>query len=246
MRFPSIRFEFIKKYTTKLTLGTAVLLTLFAFSIYAVSGITYDIIYQEEVETDHAILQYMSANIVNPNLTPVMTYITHLASAPFLQVTYGIIILIYLLRKNYRRSIEIVAIGASGLLINVIMKSSFHRLRPPDPLIEPLQSFSYPSGHATAGFIFYGLVAYLIWKSKLNHKLKIFFGAFLITLALVIGFSRIYLRVHYPSDVASGLAIGLAWLLVLIWYMERSKKKSKEEIAEETGIGSMNASKEPS
>jgi undecaprenyl-diphosphatase len=72
-----------------------------------------------------------------------------------------------------------------------------------------LKNFSYPSGHATSGFIFYGLLVYLVWKTNIPKLYKWLTASILILLSLLIGFSRIYLRVHYASDVVAGL---LYWI----------------------------------
>jgi undecaprenyl-diphosphatase len=109
------------------------------------------------------------------------------------------------------------------------MKLSFRRVRPPNPLIDPLHNFSFPSGHATSGFIFYGLLVYLIWKTNLPKPVKYLAGILLIGFALLIGFSRVYLRVHYFSDVLAGFCIGFAWLVLAIWLMEKFKAKAVQQ-----------------
>ena len=113
------------------------------------------------------------------------------------------------------------------------MKLFFQRVRPPDPLIAPLQNFSFPSGHATSAFIFYGLLAYLIWKTDLNRTYKYLIATVLIIFSLLIGFSRVYLRVHYPSDVVAGFCIGFSWLVVTISLFTRLKKKADVEEKQE-------------
>src|SRR5688572_9128849 len=123
--------KFIQKYAKKLPLGVIIPLGLFMSAIYLFSDITYSIIWKQEVETDHAIFKYLSDHVINPSLTEFMKHFTHLASGPFLQGCYLALILIYALRKNYRRSIEIFIIALTGTLLNLAMKVSFHRLRPP-------------------------------------------------------------------------------------------------------------------
>ena len=159
-----------------------------------------------------------------------MKVITYFASATILQIGYAVLILLYLILKNYKRAIEIAVIGIGGFLVNYLMKLFFHRVRPPNPLIEPLQDFSFPSGHATSGFIFYGLLVYLIWKTSIPKLFKYLIGSMLLLFSILIGFSRVYLRVHYPSDVIAGFCIGFAWLSLTIWLFERLKKKSDKEI----------------
>ena len=111
---------------------------------------------------------------------------------------------------------------------------SFRRVRPPNPLIDGLENFSFPSGHATSAFIFYGLLTYLVWKTEIPKLYKYIIGAILITFSLLIGFSRIYLRVHYPSDVLAGICIGFAWLILTVWLFERLKRKSDTTVRKES------------
>ncbi len=70
----------------------------------------------------------------------------------------------------------------------------------------------------------------LFGKHKFQKPTSMFIGSILILFAVLIGFSRIYLRVHYPSDVVAGFCIGFAWLALSIWLMERLKKKSDREL----------------
>lgn len=161
-----------------------------------------------------------------------MKMVTYCASSTFLQIGYGMLAASYLLRKDWKRAMEIATIGLGGFVVNYVMKLSFKRVRPPDPLIEQLHNFSFPSGHATSAFIFYGLLAYLLWKTNLPKALKLVFGILLILFSLLIGFSRIYLRVHYPSDVLAGFCIGFAWLLLTIYLFERLKKQAGKEVRE--------------
>jgi undecaprenyl-diphosphatase len=225
---------FNKSYLKKLPLRLILLLGLFAATIYLFVIIIHEVFWEEEVAMDNSIFSFLSANVINNQLTGVMKIITHMASSTFLQISYGILIFIYLIKKNWKRSVEIAAIAVGGFLLNYIMKISFRRIRPPDPLVEKLHNFSFPSGHATSAFIFYGLLTYLVWKSDIKKIYKIFLGLSFILFSLLIGFSRIYLRVHYPSDVVAGFCIGFAWLSLCIWLMEYLKKKSDKELPRRT------------
>jgi len=231
-----LKFEFLKKYLKDLPLGLILPLGAFLYAIYLFTDIAHDIIWKQEVKTDYAFFEFLSLYIVQPWLTAFMKVFTYAGSAPVLQVGYLTLIILYLVKKNYKRTIEITLIAITGTLINLVMKHSFHRLRPPDPLIAPLQSFSFPSGHATAGFIFYGLLAYLVWKTHWPKKYKILIGSVCILFSLAIGFSRVYLRVHFASDVAAGFACGFAWILLAIWIMEKTTKQAKQEVKEEVGV----------
>jgi undecaprenyl-diphosphatase len=185
---------------------------------------------EQEEKADLAVFHFLSVHVISNSLTGLMKAVTYFASSTFLQIAYGLLVLLYLLKKDIKRAVEIGVIGIGGFLVNYVMKLSFQRQRPPDPLMEPLQNFSFPSGHATSGFIFYGLLVYLIWKTKLNLTVKYLAAFLLISFALLIGFSRVYLRMHYPSDVLAGFCIGFAWLFLSIWLLSLLKKRTDREV----------------
>ena len=220
---------FTKKYLKKLPAWISLGFILFAAALLLFTYIMHEVIGEKEDAADNRVFSYLAAHIISPSATGFMKAVTNFASAPFLKIAYGILIIAYLFRKDWKRSAEIAVIGIGGFLVNFLMKISFHRPRPLHPLIDKLNNFSFPSGHATSAFIFYGLLAYLIWKTDLPKLPRLFAGSILVLFALLIGFSRIYLRVHYPSDVIAGFCIGLSWLIIMIWLFERLKKKTEKE-----------------
>jgi membrane-associated phospholipid phosphatase len=120
-----------------------------------------------------------------------------------------------------------------------LLKHLFGRERPLIPLLEPARGLSFPSGHALMSMTFYGLLIYITWHSVKNIRLKWSLISFLFLLIIIIGFSRIYLRVHYTSDVLAGFAMGWLWIVVSLKVLRRIEKQGKETIApviEETSI----------
>lgn len=227
--------RFNLKYFKKIPLGFILLLALFAGAIYLFTWLAHEVVREQEAWVDESVFNYLGAHVISPGLTTFMKGITFFASAKFLPFAYGAVFLVLILEKLYRRASEIFIIGAGGFLVIYFMKMWFHRVRPPDPLIGPLSNFSFPSGHATSGFVFYGLLIFLLWKTSMKNIYKYIIGIGLVSFALLIGFSRIYLRVHYTSDVVAGFCIGLAWMLLSVWVLERMKKKSGDEIVKEKG-----------
>lgn len=221
---------FNKRYFKKLSVWVLLLLLLFLGAVFLFGFIIHEVLWEKEEAVDHWIFNFLSSYVITPQLTTLMKAVTYCASRNFLQIAYGVVVITYLVQKNWKRALEIFVIGLGGFLINYFMKLSFHRLRPANPLIDPLQNFSFPSGHATSGFIFYGLLVFLIWKAQIPKAYKYVIGSILVLFAILIGFSRIYLRMHYPSDVVAGFCIGFAWLALTIWLMERLKKKSDREM----------------
>jgi membrane-associated phospholipid phosphatase len=223
--------RFITEYLKKLSGGAGLLLVLFIGSIILFGYVAHEVFLDQEEAFDQRAFHYLGKYVVSPGLTGFMKAITWCASKTFLQIAYGVVVLIYLFRKDWKRAAEIGVIGLGGFIINFVMKLSFQRDRPSDPMIDPLRNFSFPSGHATSGFIFYGLLAYLVWKSALPEWLRVTIISLLIIFSLTIGFCRVYLRMHYATDVIAGFAIGLSFLLFAIWMMEKFKERTDFEIS---------------
>lgn len=222
------RQSFFRRYLGKLP--WAFLLLLAGLAALALFGIiAHEVVGESENGFDSAVFNYLRNNVVTPQLTPLMKGITFLGSSTFLLPAYILLIIFYVFKNQKRRSIEILLIGSLGIFLNYLMKLFYHRTRPAGPLITPLKSFSFPSGHAMSAFIFYGLLIYLVWDTGLNRAYKMVATILLVAIALAVGFSRMYLRVHYPSDVLAGFCLGLAWIGLAIWVLEKIKKKAKKE-----------------
>ena len=99
------------------------------------------------------------------------------------------------------------------VVLNSALKSIFRRERPIESIIEE-SGYSFPSGHSMASLTFYGFLIYLLYKSSIQKKLKIFLITVLVIIIILIGTSRIYLGVHYLSDVLAGFSFTLAYLII--------------------------------
>jgi undecaprenyl-diphosphatase len=97
-------------------------------------------------------------------------------------------------------------------------------------LLREAAGLSFPSGHALMSVTFYGLLIYIVWETVKKTWLKITLVVLLLLLIHIIGFSRIYLRVHYASDVMAGFATGFLWLVISLWIVRRIEKYSNRKI----------------
>ncbi|MDQ6788392.1 MAG: phosphatase PAP2 family protein [Acidobacteriota bacterium] len=151
-----------------------------------------------------------------PMLTEAMKIFTFLGSTVFLAGLFVVVAaaLYYLKRKRALVLFTIAMVGEVILL--TALKASFHRARP-DPFFEYAlpSSFSFPSGHSLSSFCFYGILAWLVTARMENRNLKILVWMLAAALVLLIGLSRVYLGVHYPSDVLAGYAAGLVWIVTV-------------------------------
>ena len=224
------RQSVLRRYISKLP--RAFFLLLVGLGALAVFGVlAHEVLGENENGFDNAVFTYLRNNVITPRLTRLMKAVTFLGSSTFLLPAYILLITVYLYKKERRRSIEILLVGSLGILLNYVLKMFYHRTRPDAPLIRPLKSFSFPSGHAMSAFIFYGLLIYLISARPLHKGFKMVAVVFLVIIALAVGFSRVYLRVHYPSDVIAGFCLGLGWLCFAMWVLEKVKNKGREDVA---------------
>ncbi|MVN77103.1 phosphatase PAP2 family protein [Hymenobacter sp. HMF4947] len=109
-----------------------------------------------------------------------------------------------------RYAIELLASMGGGLALNELLKAYFHRDRPTTALIHQY-GLSFPSGHAMMSMAFYGCLAWL----AVQHGRHWGWAAALVCFAVLIGLTRVFLHVHYPTDVLAGFAGGAAWLVLL-------------------------------
>jgi undecaprenyl-diphosphatase len=180
---------------------------------------------------DSTIIAFIQG-LESPGLTSIMKFFTFIGSGT--QVVIIALLVIFFLFKvlHHRRELILfiwVVLGTT--ILNEILKTIFHRARPTIHRIVDANGFSFPSGHSMAAFSLYGVIAFLLWRhlsTSLGRGLIIIFSIFMI---IMIGVSRIYLGVHYPSDVLGGFLASGCMLAVSIWfyqsYMEkRSKSKS--------------------
>lgn len=132
----------------------------------------------------------------------------------FLALLLGFIFLIG--KKDVYSFLFITFTPLAGSLLNRTLKHLYKRERPLINAFVEGSGYSFPSGHATASMIFFGCCIYLIFKSSWNLAVKWLSSIFLALLILLIGISRIYFRVHYPSDVFGGILFGFSVLMFSI------------------------------
>jgi undecaprenyl-diphosphatase len=120
-------------------------------------------------------------------------------------------------KRKYRAMTLFVATMAGSSLLNIVLKLSFHRTRPlPFFDTEIPTSFSFPSGHALMSFCFYSSMAALISAGSNSRTFRIVVWALAALLIAAVGVSRIYLGVHYPTDVVAGYTAAFIWVMFIV------------------------------
>ncbi len=154
--------------------------------------------------------------IANDNVTKIFKGITFLASPLCL---IGFLIIIILLSKD--KGLLLLIKMLINQLLNEILKRIIRRPRPNVNSYITEKGFSCPSGHAMGSLIFYGTIIIFIWHSKINKKLKILITTILSILIILIGLSRIYLGVHYLSDILAGFFLSMGILISFQEYVNQ-------------------------
>lgn len=196
-----------------LTIGAVLLIG----ASFIFGGIAEDVVTGDPltiVDREIAVWLHMHAT---PTLTAAMKFISLFASW---HVITGICLFMALYfawkRSRYRLVALMLAIPV-GMLMNGMLKYAFHRPRPSwDVPILIIESFGFPSGHAMSATLIYGFLAAFGVRSVQSWRWRVLVVLSAVLLVVLIGFSRLYLGVHYLSDVLAGMAAGSAWL-ALCW-----------------------------
>jgi undecaprenyl-diphosphatase len=159
------------------------------------------------------------AKYITKNLTVFMKIISYSASWQGLIIISVIVFLTLMkFKKAYTVYGKIIFINlAASSILNETLKAIFRRERPDILRLTEAVGFSFPSGHSMVGLSFYGLLMYFSYKNSKNIYSKLLTIILFSTLIILIGISRVYLGVHYGSDVLAGFLVGAAWLSIFIW-----------------------------
>ena len=167
------------------------------------------IIPEKENLIDSLSFDYVKPWIKDTN-TEVAVFVSYFGSGLFLLPAYFIIIYSLLSRGRKTYAIFVFTVSMSGLLLGFVLKVLFQRPRPLHHMVSA-GGYSFPSGHSLGGFIFCLLVIFLIWKLKSGRLNKYFFYFISAVFGFMIGFSRVYLHVHYATDVLGSLFVAIGW-----------------------------------
>ncbi len=158
----------------------------------------------------------------SPWLTAVMQTFTLLGSTPVLVVVVALLALTLWRMRQRRQAMALVLGAAGGNILMEILKLVFRRPRPvPFFGIAAPDSWSFPSGHALNSFCVYVLAAALVLRQVRSEGARITCWCIAVIMAVMPGISRIYLGVHYPSDVLAGYVAATAWLGGLLVALRR-------------------------
>lgn len=187
-------------------------------SLWAFAAIAQDVLEKETHTLDTSILLSIR-RLHTPLWDQVMVGITFLGE-PIVLLIIGFVVGIGLLIKDKKAQATTLAIAATGAVaLNYLLKDLFARDRPAlwERIVD-VGSYSFPSGHAMISLVVYGMIGYLLAILFRRWQKSVLF----LTILLInsIGLSRLYLGVHWPTDVVAGYAAGLVWLVTCILSLE--------------------------
>lgn len=189
------------------------ILSLILFIILSILVLT-----KKDIYLDSVVYNFMS-KYISDNLTNVIKYLTYIGSAvAVISITLFTLIIFKNKKYSFYMALNLVLIT----ILQIILKNIFTRDRPLDINLITETGYSFPSGHSLTAFAFYGFIIYLIYISNIKNK-KIHIILFSI-LIFITGLSRIYLGVHYFTDVIGGFTFSLLYLIIYTSIVKRRLK----------------------
>jgi len=220
----------------------AVIFTVLAFGIYAFFAIA-DEVGENEIAGFDTYLLLLFRDPANPSqpigppwLAETVTEITALGGYPIMVVVVSAVIGFLLVSRKYGPALFVLLSTSTGALASHLLKLHYERPRPDvvDHLVS-IHTASFPSGHATMSTVVYLTLASLVIRLVDEFRVRVYVVAVAVLMALAVGISRVYLGVHWPSDVAAGWALGVAWAS-LCWliasalqFQRRRRKQAVED-----------------
>ena len=219
LRLPNLQQWTVKRWSRQqrltLTLITGLLLALVAGLLFG--AVAEDVYRRDSLTLYDVISGHWLLGLATEDSSQFFYGITLLGSV-YAIVPGGALLALWLVRRRQWIDLFVLAgAGGGGILLNQVLKWFFMRPRPDFPnAFYHETGYSFPSGHAMMAVIFYGMVAYLLVHAVPRWHWQVGFVMSACTLALLIGFSRLFLGVHFVSDVLGGWAAGVAWLVACI------------------------------
>jgi len=219
-------YRYVKRILQGISLRLFIEILLFLGSVIVFAFIANEIVLQNEKALDDWGFSKVKP-LVSPGMTSFMKFMTFFGYWYFVMPAFLILIAWFLIfKKNTNLSMDVTAIGITSTALLFTVKHIFRRERPADPLLHSVSGFSFPSGHSFFAFTFFGLLIYIVADLKMPRSRKWILSIFFFLFACLVAISRVYLRVHYTSDIIGGFLLSILWLSISFWVLHiiRGKK----------------------
>lgn len=202
---PSAMPTLLSRILGRLTLAVV----LAAAAMFVFIGLAHEVGERETLRIDSAAMLYVHTHH-DPLLFSVMTAISWLAGSVFQTVVLtGCVLCFAVTKRFWPQGATLLIGGIGGMALIVGLKHLFHRPRP-DEIFQHL-GYSFPSGHSFFAVIVYGILAYWLTR-QMPGRQRLLTWTLAVTGILLVGFSRVFVGEHYPTDVAAGFLIALPWV----------------------------------
>jgi undecaprenyl-diphosphatase len=182
------------------------LLAVLAFTWYA-----SEVAEGELLAFDSSVREFVHS-FASRRLTDVMTAVSYMGKVGTLVILGTVVTAVMLYLRAFRSTAIFLITMAGEIMLEVTLKATYQRARPkPFFDLPPPESFSFPSGHALGSLCFYGILAWIVVRRIQDVRTRTAIAVLTAVFVLMIGLSRVYLGVHYPSDVLAGFVVGLIW-----------------------------------
>ncbi|PLS17090.1 hypothetical protein CVD28_13630 [Bacillus sp. M6-12] len=220
--------HFYQSKTKKQIIYSIAILILFLTYVVTFMELAEEIQKAELIKFDKNIIGYIQG-FISEQLTVYMLAITYLGSYDWILIAVVLSSILLLANKRVNLAVYLAMSSGLGAIFNKMLKKIFQRERPDIFPVIREHGFSFPSGHSMGAMVLYGTLAIIIIKIVNKKSYKAAAGFIAMLLILLIGVSRVYLGVHYPSDVVAGFAAGAAWLTLcrlalLVYEYQRQKR----------------------
>ena len=208
----------------------AISAVLFIIALNGFVELTDELAENELGSFDKSVTEFVTS-FRGEELTAYFIFATHMGDRYAYIVLTVLLAAYYLIkRRSWKFILQTTLVLLLASLSNIVLKKVINRARPSLEHLVSVNTLSYPSGHSMSAMAFYGFLIFLCLRYKMTTRIRYFFVTILILLIVSIGVSRIYLGVHYPSDVAAGFIGGFIWVsfcVVLFSLIDLLRKRAK-------------------
>lgn len=213
-------------HLAQLSLRFILLSLLFLLGLAVQIDLTKDVFHDGDTGFDTRLFA-LASRTTSPGMTRAMRWISFLGSDEYLLVVPVVMALVLSFYKKMQwYGLKVLVICLTTALLNQLLKYLHQRPRPLLGLQEA-SGMSFPSGHAMIGGVFYGLVIYIVLSTVKSQAWRWVLTILFTALILLVGWSRIYLRMHYATDVMAGYLIGALWLLLSLYLLGKIETRSR-------------------
>ncbi|MGG3495725.1 phosphatase PAP2 family protein [Peribacillus simplex] len=198
-------------------------------SLIGFSFVAFTISANEYLKFDEVVIALVQG-LESPLLTSIMKFFTYIGSTSALIILS--LFILFFLYKVLKHRLELILFSAviiGSPLLNLMVKLFFRRARPDLHRLIDIGGYSFPSGHAMNAFSLYSILTFLLWRHITAKWARVLLILFSMSMILSIGISRIYLGVHYPSDIIAGYLAGGFWIAISIWFFQRYQDRRKNK-----------------